>query len=193
MKYTGQLIFATGNQNKVKEVAALLPDTIVVGSLDDINCTKDLPENQDTLEGNALEKARYVYDNYGVSCFSEDTGLEVFELNGEPGVYSARYAGPEKDNEKNIDLLLAKLNGSTDRKARFRTVIALILDGEEHLFEGIVNGKITTARSGDGGFGYDPVFVADGQEVTFAEMSLKEKAEISHRGRAVRSLIDFFN
>lgn len=192
MKYNGQLIFATGNQNKIKEVAALLPDTIHVGGLDDINCTKDLPENQDTLDGNALEKARYVYDKHKANCFSEDTGLEVFELNGEPGVYSARYAGPEKDNEKNIDLLLEKLQGSTDRRARFRTVIALIIDGEEFTFEGIVNGTIRTARSGKEGFGYDPIFQADGQQVTFAEMKLNEKAEISHRGKAVRKLLAFF-
>lgn len=192
MNYQGQLIFATGNKNKVKEVAALLPDSINVGSLDDINCTKDLPENQDTLEGNALEKARYVYNNYKANCFSEDTGLEVFELNGEPGVYSARYAGPEKDNEKNIDLLLQKLKGSTDRKARFRTVIALIIDGEEHTFEGIVNGTIRNERSGQGGFGYDPIFQADGQDITFSEMSLDKKAAISHRGQAVRKLLAFF-
>lgn len=193
MNYQGQLIFATGNQNKVKEVAALLPDTINVGSLDDINCIKDLPENQDTLEGNALEKARYVYNNHKVNCFSEDTGLEVFELNGEPGVYSARYAGPEKDNEKNIDLLLKKLEGSTDRRARFRTVIALIIDGKEFTFEGIVNGTILKERCGDGGFGYDPVFQPEGQEVTFAEMPMHLKAEMSHRGRAVKKLLSFFN
>ena len=192
MNYQGQLIFATGNQNKVKEVAALLPDTIHVGSLDDINCTKDLPENQDTLEGNALEKARYVYDNHKANCFSEDTGLEVFELNGEPGVYSARYAGPEKDNNKNIDLLLKKLEGSTDRRARFRTVIALIIDGKEYTFEGIVNGTIRKERSGSGGFGYDPIFQPEGQEVTFAEMPMQQKAEMSHRGRAVKKLLAFF-
>lgn len=193
MNYQGQLIFATGNQNKVKEVAALLPDTIHVGSLDDINCIKDLPENQGTLEGNALEKARYVYDNYKANCFSEDTGLEVFELNGEPGVYSARYAGPEKDNDKNIDLLLKKLEGSTDRRARFRTVIALIIDGKEYTFEGIVNGTVRKERSGSGGFGYDPIFQPEGQEVTFAEMPMQQKAEMSHRGRAVKKLLAFFN
>ncbi len=186
-----ELIFATGNPNKIKEVAHLLGNTFKVGSLTDINCPTDLPETHETLEENAIEKASYVYDNYKKNCFSEDTGLEVAALNGEPGVYSARYAGGQKDNQANMNLLLSKLEGEEDRSARFRTVIALILDGTIHTFEGIVNGKIITERRGKEGFGYDPIFVPDGYKTTFAEMQMGEKSRISHRGRAVAKLVEF--
>lgn len=186
------LIFATGNPNKVKEVAHLLDGTMTVGSLQDIGCITDLPETHETLEENALEKAQYVVKHHGVNCFSEDTGLEVEALNGAPGVYSARYAGPQKKDTDNIALLLKNLEGEKHRKARFRTVIALLLNGEEHLFEGIVTGVIAEKPSGTDGFGYDPVFIPDGYDTTFAQMSLKEKAAISHRKRAVDKLVNFF-
>lgn len=185
------LIFATGNPNKVKEVAHLLDGIMEVGSLQDIGCITDLSETHETLEENALEKAQYVVKHHGVNCFSEDTGLEVEALDGAPGVYSARYAGPQKKDTDNIALLLKNLEGEKNRKARFRTVIALLLNGEEHLFEGIVTGVIAKEPSGTDGFGYDPVFIPDGYDITFAQMSLKEKAAISHRKRAVDKLVGF--
>lgn len=191
MDNTPKLIFATGNPNKIKEVAHLLDGVISVGSLYDIGCPTDLPETHETLEENALEKAQYVVEHFGVDCFSEDTGLEVEALNGEPGVYSARYAGPQKKDTDNIELLLKNLEGQTNRKARFRTVIALLMDGQQHLFEGIVNGHIAEMPSGSDGFGYDPIFIPDGYEKTFAQMSLKDKALISHRKRAVDKLVNF--
>lgn len=189
--YNDKLIFATGNANKIKEVNALLEGKLTVGSLDDIGCTGDLPETHETLHENALEKARYVYNNYGVNCFSEDTGLEVKALNGAPGVYSARYAGSQKNNEDNIDLLLKNMEGEPDRSAQFRTVIALIIDGAEYLFEGTAPGTIIEARVGGGGFGYDPVFQPVGHNRTFAEMDMLEKSKLSHRGQAVSKLIYF--
>lgn len=186
-----KLIFATGNPNKIREVNEMLDGTLDIRGLKDIGCPEDLPETSPTIEGNALQKARYVYENFGVNCFSEDTGLEVDALQGEPGVYSARYAGEEKDAEANINLVLRKLEGANNRKARFRTVIALILDGREYTFEGIAEGEIRQERSGKGGFGYDPVFQPEGYGLTFAEMDSKTKNGISHRGKAIRSLIDF--
>lgn len=185
------LVFATGNENKVKEVQALLGKGFQVKSLKDIGCTEEIPEPHETLEENAIEKVTYVLTNYGLDCFSEDTGLEVFALNGAPGVYSARYAGPEKSSDQNITKLLHELEGETDRRARFRTVIALLIDDQQFTFEGIVNGTIATTRSGNGGFGYDPVFIPDGYDRSFAEMSLDEKSKISHRGRAIEKLTHF--
>lgn len=186
-----KLVFATGNPHKVKEVNQLLGNEFEVRSLLDIGCTEDVPETQLTIQGNALQKAQYVHEKYGVDCFSEDTGLEVTALGGEPGVFSARYAGEARDAGENMALLLQKLGTRPDRQARFRTVIALILDGETHTFEGIVNGNIRQARSGTGGFGYDPIFEPEGFSQTFAELEAAAKNEISHRGRAVRKLIAF--
>lgn len=160
-------------------------------SLSDIGCGEELPENQDTLEGNASQKALYLYQNYGYDCFADDTGLEIEALNGEPGVFSARYAGPEKDSKANVELVLHKLSKINNRKARFRTVISLILQGEEFLFEGVVNGTILKERRGERGFGYDPVFKPEGSILSFAEMDLDEKNEISHRAKAVAKLVDF--
>ena len=187
------IVFATGNIHKVKEANAVLDNAFEIISLQDIGCREELPEDQPTIEGNALQKARYVHENYGVDCFSEDTGLEVEALGGEPGVYSARYAGPARDSEANIDLLLQNLAGQDNRRARFRTVVALILAGEEYTFEGIVDGHIAEQRSGTGGFGYDPVFIPAGADRSFAQMSSAEKNEISHRGRAVAKLKAFLH
>lgn len=186
-----KIVFATNNPNKLSEIKALVPETIKIVSLKEIGCFDELPETQDTLEGNALQKAQYVVDKYKVPCFSDDTGLLVEALNGEPGVYSARYAGPENSSEKNMDKLLKNLEGKTNRKASFETVIALILNGKKHVFNGSVEGEITCDRKGEDGFGYDPIFIPENGELTFAEMSKEAKGEISHRGRAVRKLIAF--
>ena len=186
-----KLVFATGNPHKISEVNDLLAGRFEVRGLADIGCPLDLPETSPTIPGNALQKARYVFENYGVDCFSEDTGLEIEALGGEPGVLSARYAGEEKSPTANMDMVLRKLQGEANRKARFYTVIALILDGKEHLFEGIAEGTIRTEPSGTGGFGYDPIFQPTGFEVTFAEISKAEKNAISHRGQAVRKLVEF--
>jgi XTP/dITP diphosphohydrolase len=186
-----KLVFATNNKNKLKEVQALLPEEIELLSLEEIGCTEDIPETAPTIEGNAIQKAEYVKKNYGYDCFADDTGLEVEALNGAPGVFSARYAGKEKSSEANIDKLLKELEGKEDRSARFKTVIALHLNGKLHTFTGICSGNIIFDRKGLQGFGYDPVFQAEGKQVTFAEMSLEEKSQISHRARATRKLIDF--
>ena len=186
-----KLVFASNNKNKLLEIRHQLPAEIELLSLEDIGCLEDIAETADTIEGNALLKANYVTQNYGYDCFADDTGLEVDALNGAPGVYSARYAGEEKSAEANMDKLLTELNGNSDRKANFKTVIALNLNGEQHLFTGIVNGNITLSKTGTGGFGYDPVFMPVGLNVTFAQLSLNEKAQLSHRGRAVKQLIDF--
>ena len=186
-----KLVFASNNKNKLEEIRHQLPEDIQLLSLEDIGCHEDIPETADTIEGNAILKADYVTQNYGYDCFADDTGLEVAALNGAPGVYSARYAGEEKDAGANMDKLLAELDGNQDRTANFKTVIALNLNGEQHLFTGIVNGSITTEKAGDKGFGYDPVFKAEGLDRTFAEISLTEKALLSHRGRAVKQLIAF--
>jgi XTP/dITP diphosphohydrolase len=162
-------------------------------SLKDINCNEEIPETAETLEGNASQKSHYVYEKYGYNCFGDDTGLEIEALDGKPGVYSARYSGPGHNHEKNIDKVLSELSGVKNRKARFRTVISLIIDGKEILFEGIVNGIILDKRQGKEGFGYDPVFMPDGYDRSFAEMDINEKNEISHRGRAVKKLLDYLN
>jgi len=185
------IVFATRNPNKVQEVSQLLSKQVEILSLEDINCEEVLPETRPTIKGNALEKAQFVRENYQVDCFSEDSGLEVDALDGEPGVYSARYAGPAHDDEANMSLLLANLKGVDEREACFRTVIALILDGKEHTFEGTAKGHIIHHKKGHNGFGYDPIFMPEGYNRTFAQMSPEEKNEISHRGIAVRKLIDF--
>src|SRR5690554_26084 len=186
-----ELVFATQNKNKAYEIQGLLPKHIVVKTLKDIDCYDDIPEDEPDLAGNALQKARYIYKKFKVNCFADDTGLEIEVLNNEPGVFSARYAGPEKDSEKNMDLVLEKLKNQSNRKAQFRTAIALILNGEEFLFEGKVQGEIRHDRSGQKGFGYDPIFEPENYGKTFAEMTLEEKNERSHRGRAIEKLAVF--
>ena len=186
-----RLIFATNNRHKLEEVQEILGASFELITPTDCGITEDIPEEQPTLEGNALQKARYIHERTGVDCFADDTGLEVEALNGEPGVRSARYAGDNKDMEACMDLLLANLQGQSNRKGRFRTVIALILDGKEYLFEGIVNGTLRETRSGSQGFGYDPIFQPEGYVITFAEMELSEKNRISHRGKAVEKLAAF--
>lgn len=191
---TKTLIFATSNTNKVIEIKALLPSDYSVMSLSDLNFHDEIPETRDTIEGNALQKAEYLYKRLKKPCFAEDTGLEVKALNGEPGIYSARYAGPEKDPLKNMEKLLSKLEGVSDTSARFKTIIAYIDQaGTTSTYEGIVNGKIICQQRGSQGFGYDPIFVPDGFEKTFAEMNMSEKAEISHRSRALRKFISALN
>ena len=185
------LVFATHNSHKASEINNLLGGLYQISELDAIGITEDIPENGDTLEANAREKARYVYDRTGLDVFADDTGLEVEALGGRPGVYTARYAGEECDSVKNMKKLLAELEGQSNRRARFRTVICLIEGGVEHLFEGVVNGTITKSFSGTEGFGYDPIFMPDGENRTFAEMPLSEKNKISHRGRAVSKLVEF--
>lgn len=186
-----ELIFATNNRHKLEEVQQILGGAFRLLTPVDCGITEDIPEEQPTLEGNALQKARYIHERTGKSCFADDTGLEVEALDGEPGVRSARYAGESKDSEDNMDLLLEKLADKSNRDARFRTAVALILDGREYLFEGIVNGTIRPERSGTEGFGYDPIFEPEGYGVTFAEMDLPTKNAISHRGRAIARLVDF--
>lgn len=186
-----EIVFATNNAHKMEEVAAMLGGEYRLVTLRECGITEEIPENEPTIEGNALQKARYVHERTGGDCFADDTGLEVDALNGAPGVHSARYATDGHDFEANMRLLLRNMEGKTDRRARFRTVIALILDGEEYLFEGVVEGRITKQPAGDHGFGYDPVFVPEGETETFAEMSAERKNAISHRGRAVRKFADF--
>jgi XTP/dITP diphosphohydrolase len=186
-----KLVFASNNKNKILEIKHQLPPEIELLSLEDIGCHEEIPETADTIEGNAILKADYVTSRYGYNCFADDTGLEVEALNGEPGVYSARYAGEQKSAEDNMDKLLKALQGNTNRNARFKTVIALNMNGKQNLFTGIVNGTITTEKTGDKGFGYDPIFKPVGSNTTFAQLSLDEKAQLSHRGRAVTQLIEF--
>jgi XTP/dITP diphosphohydrolase len=186
-----ELVFATNNMHKLAELQAILGDKIKLLSLNDIGCDEDIPEDQETLEGNASQKAFYVYNKFGYNCFADDTGLEIDALNGEPGVYSARYAGDEKSSEANIAKVLAQLFKIKNRKARFRTVISLVIDGSEKQFEGVVEGEILTEKRGTSGFGYDPVFQPSGFVQTFAEMNLTDKNKISHRGRAVEKLIHY--
>ena len=186
-----KIVFATNNPNKLSEIKALVPNTIEIISLKEMGCFDELPETQDTLEGNAFQKAEYVVKKYNLPCFSDDTGLLVDALNGEPGVYSARYAGPENSSEKNMNKLLANLEGETNRNASFETVIALILNGDKHVFNGRVEGEITEAKSGADGFGYDPIFIPENGKLTFAEMTKEAKGKISHRGRAVKKLVAF--
>ena len=186
-----KICFGTHNLNKLAEIQKLVGSDIEIVGLDDIGCTEDIPETGSTLEENALLKARYVFDNYHVNCFADDTGLEVDALGGEPGVYSARYAGEPSDSNKNIDLVLDNLSDKTNRQARFKTVISLIIDGDVYYFEGVIEGEITHERTGTSGFGYDPIFLPEGSDLTFAEMSMEAKNKISHRGIAVRKLIRF--
>jgi len=188
-----KLVFASNNKNKIAEIQSMLPPEIQILSLEDIGCTEEIAETSNTIEGNAILKANYVSENFGYDCFADDSGLEVNVLNGEPGVYSARYAGPQRNSDDNMNKLLSELLGKSDRSANFKTVIALNLNGIQKLFTGIINGNITNERSGDHGFGYDPIFRPDGYQKTFAEFSLEEKAKISHRGLAVKQLIDFLN
>jgi XTP/dITP diphosphohydrolase len=186
-----ELVFSTNNPHKLNEIRLILGDRFLIKSLEDIGCRDDIPENQDTLEGNASQKAFYLYNKYRLDCFADDTGLEVEALDGDPGVYSARYAGTDKDPEQNIRKLLARMAEINHRRARFRTVISLVLKGEEKLFEGVTEGVILREKRGSGGFGYDPVFLPDGCDITFAEMDLSEKNKISHRGRAVGMLAEY--
>jgi XTP/dITP diphosphohydrolase len=186
-----ELVFASHNRHKTKEINELLSGVYRVLSLDECGITDEIEETGATLDENALLKARYVFDRIHKNCFADDTGLEVESLNGRPGVYSARYAGPQKNSSDNIGLLLKELEGHANRKARFRTVVALILNGKEYLFEGVVEGSIALACAGEEGFGYDPVFIPDGSNRTFAQMSSAEKNAISHRARAVELLVGF--
>lgn len=186
-----KIVFATNNKHKLEEISRLLEGQHEIVSLSDIGCHEDIPEDHDTLEGNALQKARYIKEHYGLDCFADDTGLEIEALDLKPGVYSARYAGPAKDSLANMHKVLTEMKDQTNRKARFRTVIALILDQEEHLFEGRVDGRILTEQQGNAGFGYDPIFQPDGFSVSFAEMPMDEKNKISHRGRATHKLAEF--
>jgi len=188
-----KIIFATNNQHKVNEIRTALPEEFSIISLKEAGINIDIPEPHDTLQENAAEKARTIYELTRIGCFSEDTGLEVYSLNNEPGVHSARYAGEEKSFEKNMDKLLSKLNKSADRKARFRTVICLILEGKEYFFEGVCEGQIITEKKGGAGFGYDPIFVPTGSDKTFAEMSMDEKNRYSHRRKAADKLVTFLN
>jgi XTP/dITP diphosphohydrolase len=188
-----QLVFASNNKNKIKEIQALIPNTIKIISLEDIGCIEDIPETAETIEGNAILKANYVSSNYGYDCFADDTGLEVDALNGAPGVYSARYAGEQKDANDNMDKLLLELKDKSNRKANFKTVICLNLNGIQQLFTGIITGKIIDEKIGTNGFGYDPIFIAEGHQKTFAQLTLEEKAHISHRGIAVAQLIAFLS
>jgi XTP/dITP diphosphohydrolase len=188
-----KICFATNNSKKIEEVKAALGTDFEIVSLKDIGCHEELPETGNTLNHNAFQKARFVKEKYGVDCFADDTGLEVESLNGDPGVYSGRYAGEPRSDERNIELLLKNLNGVEDRKACFRTVIALILDGKEYAFEGIATGEIIEVKIGGGGFGYDPIFRPEGYSRTFAELTMEEKNQISHRGKAVKALIEFLS
>ncbi len=188
-----KLVFASNNKHKVKEISHILDDKITLLSLADINILEDIPEDEPLIEGNALFKARYVYSATGMNVFADDTGLEIEALNGLPGVHSARFAGESKDSSANIAKVLSMLNGIRNRKARFRTVIALILEGREYLFEGTVSGTIIEEKRGDEGFGYDPVFIPDGKELTFAQMTLAEKNTISHRAIAFEKLKEFLH
>ncbi len=187
-----RLVFATNNAHKLEEIRAILGNSIEILSLADIHCHADIPETADTLEGNARQKSRYVYEHYGLDCFADDTGLEVESLGGAPGVYSARYAdGQGHDSQANMNKLLKEMEEKNDRKAQFRTIISLIEKGEERQFEGIVKGQITREKRGESGFGYDPIFQPDGYETTFAELGSDIKNRISHRARAVAAICDY--
>jgi len=188
-----ELVFATNNLHKLQEIQHLLGDSIELLSLNDIGCTDEIPENQATLEGNAAEKSFYIFNKYGFNCFADDTGLEIEALNGEPGVYSARYAGEARSADQNMDLVLSKMAKIKNRKARFRTVISLVIDGAEIQFEGTVDGNILEEKRGSSGFGYDPIFQPDESKHSFAEMSMTEKNKISHRGRAVLKLVEYLS
>ncbi len=188
-----EIVFATNNAHKLRELQQILGNRFKLLSLTDIDCFEEIPETSPTIEENSMEKAEYVYEKFKINCFADDTGLEVEALDGRPGVYSARYAGDEKNMVKNIDKLQSELANKKNRKARFKTVISLILNGEKYQFEGIVNGEIIKEKRGDSGFGYDPVFVPDGYGHSFAEMDAGLKNKISHRGIAVKKLVGFLN
>lgn len=188
-----KLIFASNNANKIKEIQQLVPDSIQIVSLQDIGCTEDIPETANTIEGNAILKANYVTEKYGYNCFADDSGLEVEILNGAPGAHSARYAGEPKNDDNNMNKLLLNLKDKINRNSNFKTVICLNINGEQHLFTGIINGKIIDEKRGTNGFGYDPIFVADDYTKTFAELTMEEKSNISHRGKAVKKLVAFCN
>ena len=187
------LVFATNNVHKLNEIKTAVGSKINILSLSDIGCLEDIPETTDTLEGNASQKSWYIFNKYHIDCFADDTGLEIDALGGKPGVYSARYAGTGHDHEKNMDKVLSELEGVQNRKAKFRTVISLIINGTETLFEGVVKGTILTERHGNKGFGYDPIFEPKGFEISFAEMDLSDKNKISHRGIAVQKLKEFLD
>lgn len=188
-----KIVFATNNKNKIKEIQSMLPSSIEIISLESIGCHEDIPETAGTIEGNAVLKANYVTQKYGYDCFADDTGLEVDALHGEPGVFSARYAGEQKSADDNMDKLLLNLENKANRNAQFKTVIALNLKGQQHLFTGVARGEITSEKTGSQGFGYDPIFMPEGFRETFAELSLETKNMISHRGKATRALIAFLN
>ena len=188
-----ELVFATANKNKIIEIQQLIPNTITLLSLNDINCLEEIPETQATIEGNAAQKAFYIYNNYHINCFADDTGLEIDALNNKPGVLSARYAGESKNANDNMDKVLSEMNGITNRKARFKTIISLVIDNKEIQFEGIINGTILTEKAGSSGFGYDPIFLPDGFTTSFAEMNISEKNKISHRALAVNKLVEYLN
>jgi XTP/dITP diphosphohydrolase len=185
------IVFASNNEHKIKEIRSILGDSFTLLSLHDININEDIPENEPLIEGNALAKARFIHNATGMNVFADDTGLEIEALDGQPGVHSARFAGATKDPSENITKVLTLLQGRKNRRARFRTVIALIFEKKEYLFEGVVNGNITDERRGDKGFGYDPVFIPEGKMLTFAEMELEDKNKISHRARAFEKLRSF--
>jgi XTP/dITP diphosphohydrolase len=186
-----KLVFATNNLNKLAEIRMLVPSSIEILSLKDIKCNEELPETSDNIEDNSSQKAYFVYDNYGYNCFADDTGLEIEALDGRPGVYSARYAGEDCVSEDNMQKVLGEMQGEDNRDACFRTIISLVIDGKEFQFEGQVDGQIIPEKWGDKGFGYDPIFLPDGFEESFAQMSVQRKNEISHRGLAVKQLIEF--
>ena len=188
-----KLVFVTNNAHKLEEISSILDGKMELLSLKDIQCTADIPETADTLEGNAIQKAEYIHRHYGLDCFADDTGLEVEALDGAPGLYSARYAGEGHDSEANMQKLLHNLEGKDNRKARFRTAICLIMDDEQHLFEGICRGEIIKEKRGGAGFGYDPIFVPEGYTETFAELGNDIKNTISHRAKAVQMLCEFLN
>jgi XTP/dITP diphosphohydrolase len=186
-----KIVFASNNKNKIHEIQSMLPENIQIVSLESIGCFEEIPETADNIEGNAILKANYITQKYGFDCFADDTGLEVDSLNGQPGVFSARYAGEQKNADDNMDKLMKELSGKPNKNAQFKTVIALNFKGKQHLFVGIASGKITSEKMGTGGFGYDPIFKPSGYEKTFAELSLEVKNEISHRGKATKLLIEF--
>jgi len=188
-----KLVFATNNQHKLAELRKILSKDIELLSLKDLDCFDEIPEDHATLEENASQKAFYIYNKYGVSCFADDTGLEIEALDNKPGVYSARYAGVDKDAEANMQKVLKELEKINNRSARFRTVISLVIDGKEKQFEGIVEGRMLTEKNGEKGFGYDPIFQPNGYNCSFAQMGMDEKNKISHRGRAVRKLVEYLN
>jgi XTP/dITP diphosphohydrolase len=188
-----ELVFATNNKHKLEEISLMVGSKFKIIGLKEINCLEEIPETGDTIEQNASQKSFYIYNRFGYNCFADDTGLEVDALNGRPGVYSARYSGEGKNFDDNMNKVLSELSGVSNRKAQFRTVISLVLNGKEFLFEGLVLGSITSVKLGNNGFGYDPIFKPDGFNKTYAEMTIEEKNKFSHRALAVNKLIDFLN